>query len=337
MGDAGAQTDTHRPGLISAFRFDARGGGRPADWAELDADPLGSNVHGDLWVHLDRTASGVQRWLTDTARLPEHAAEVLLAEDPRPKFVHFPAGESHPEGFVLILRAVNLNPDADPENMVAIRLWVDANRVISLRGRKLMAEDALDRAFREGRGPLNAPDLIAHLAGAMLDRIDTVVDELEAALEEAEERVEASGEEISAVRRSAVRLRRYLGPQRDVLLRAGSDWPAWVGKRERNRLRSRAERVARVVEDIEELIARSGFAQEERHARLAERMNRSNVALTIVATVFLPMSLVASIWGMNTEQLPFAEHPNGFWIVNALIVLTGVGLAVFAWRMSRIG
>ena len=55
-----------------------------------------------------------------------------------------------------------------------------------------------------------------------------------------------------------------------------------------------------------------------------------------MATIFLPMGLVASMWGMNTERLPFADNPQGFWIVNALIAMTGNVLAAFAWRMSKI-
>jgi zinc transporter len=338
-GQADPPTES-RPGLLHAFRFDAKGGGHAADWDELDADPMGSKVHGDLWIHLERTAPGVHRWLIDTARLPEQAVDLLLAEDPRPKFQHFPADETHPEGFVLILRGVNLNPDADPENMVAIRLWVDENRVISLRRRKLMAEDDLDRAFRAGKGPTNSADLINHLTNAMMDRIDAVVDDLEGQLDDAEDRMEEANLtgvriRIGEIRRGAVRLKRYLAPQREIMLRAGAEWPAWIHKRDRNRLRARAERVARVVEDVDELITRAGFAHEELHARLTERMNRSNVGLTVVATVFLPMGLVASMWGMNTPNLPFADE-GGFWIVSGIIALVGIGLAAFAWRMSNI-
>lgn len=335
------ETLGYRAGLLYAFRMDAKGGGHVIGWPEIDADQMGSLMHGDLWIHMNRSAPRVQRWLTGNARVPEQAAEMLLAEDPRPKFVHFAGDEKHPEGFVLILRGVNLNPDADPENMVAIRLWVDEHRVISLRKRKVMAEDVLDQAFRSGIGPLNSADLINHLTNAMMDRIDAVVDELEGELDEAEDRLEDSDPDgvrlrIGEIRRSAIRLKRYLAPQREVLTRAGAEWPEWISKKERLRLHARAERVARVVEDIDELITRAGFAHDELHARLAERMNRSNVGLTIVATVFLPMSLVASIWGMNTDRLPFAGHPQGFWIVNALILVTGIGLALFAWRMSKL-
>lgn len=341
QGHAGASEAASPRGLLSAFRLDARGGGRETDRDEIGRDPLGSKAKGDLWIHLDRTAPETDRWLTGTARVPEQAVEALLAEDPRPRFIHFPADETHPEGFVLILRGVNLNPNADPENMVAVRLWVDANRVISMRRRKLLAEDVLGAALRAGKGPLNSADLVTHLANAMMDRIDAVVDELEGELDDAETRLEEAAlqgvrTQIGEIRRSTVRLKRYLAPQRDIMLRAAAEWPAWINKRDRLRLRARAERMARVVEDIDELITRAGFAHDELHARLTERMNHSNVALTTVATVFLPMGLVASMWGMNTGNLPFTEDGGGFWAVTGVILLFGAALAWFAWKMARI-
>ena len=230
------ETLGYRAGLLHAFRMDAKGGAQIIGWPEIDADPLGSQIHGDLWIHMNRAAPRVQQWLTGTARVPEQAAEMLLAEDPRPKFVHFAGDPHHPEGFVLILRGVNLNPNADPENMVAIRLWVDEHRVISLRKRKVMAEDVLDQAFRSGIGPLNSADLINHLTNAMMDRIDAVVDELEGELDEAEERLEDSDPDgvrlrIGEIRRSAVRLKRYLAPQREAWRGPGPNGPNGSARR----------------------------------------------------------------------------------------------------------
>jgi zinc transporter len=335
------ETLGYRGGLVHAFRMDGRGGGSKLGWPEIDADPLGNKIEGDIWIHMNRAAPRVQQWLTETARVPEQAAEMLLVEDPRPKFVHFPADESHPEGFVLILRGVNLNPNADPENMVSIRLWVDQHRVISLRRRKVMAVGSMRDALLKGTGAASSVDLVNLLIAALVDRIDPVVDELEADLDRAEDRLEEADlarvrTEIGEVRRSAIRLRRYLAPQRDILMHAGPELPAWVTKKEKLRLRAKAERVARVLEDIDELMMRAGFAHEELHARLDERMNRISTGLTIVATIFLPMGLIASMWGMNTDGLPLARGPMGFWLVTAIIIVVGAMLALFGWKMSRL-
>lgn len=48
------------------------------------------------------------------------------------------------------------------------------------------------------------------------------------------------------------------------------------------------------------------------------------------------MGLVASMWGMNTGNLPFTEDGGGFWAVTGVILLFGAALAWFAWKMARI-
>lgn len=333
------QGGAHRDGLIHAFRLDSRGTGLPVGWPDIEADPLGGGDARDLWVHMDRAAPGLRRWLTDTARVPEQGVDMLLIDDPRPKFVYFAPDADRPEGFVLILRGANLNPSADPENMVAIRLWVDQNRVISLLRRRLLAVEAVRDDLGSGIGATDSVDLVNRLAGALLDRIDAVVEELEGELERAEENLEktthsAARERIGEIRRAAIRLRRYLGPQRDLFLHAAADLPPWVTKRDRLRLRAKADRVARIIEDIEELDERAGFAHEELHAALEERTNRTTMRLTTVATVLLPMSLVASMWGMNLKGLPFEEDPNGFWWMAGVIAVVGVVLSVVTWVIS---
>ena len=56
------------------------------------------------------------------------------------------------DGLLLTLRGVNLNPGADPEDMVALRLWVEPDRVISIRHRPVMAVNDLRERLASGRG-----------------------------------------------------------------------------------------------------------------------------------------------------------------------------------------
>jgi len=100
-------------GLVAAYRLDGRGGGTPLDWDGIGAWQPGDGV---LWVHLNRQFEDAQRWLRERSGLDEVVVEALLAEETRPRCV--PMGN----GVMLFLRGVNLNPGADPEDMVSIRL-----------------------------------------------------------------------------------------------------------------------------------------------------------------------------------------------------------------------
>ena len=64
----------------------------------------------------------------------------------------------------------------------------------------------------------------------------------------------------------------------------------------------------------------------------ADRMNRHTMVLSLAAGIFLPVTLIAGMLGMNVAGVPLSDHPNGFWIVSGLLTLICViELAFFKW------
>lgn len=62
---------------------------------------------------------------------------------------------------------------------------------------------------------------------------------------------------------------------------------------------------------------------------LSYKLNETMKILTVVSVILMPMALIANLWGMNLEKMPFAENPTGFWLIIALLVLTGVVLTIY--------
>ena len=133
---------SEHPQLICAYRLDGDGGGEPLDWSGVNsATPAG----GVIWVHLDATHENTDAWLRAHGGLDTFVIDGLLASETRPRC------DLHNDGILLNLRGVNLDPGAEPEDMVSIRLWIDERRVISTRLRRLMAvedvREQLDHMF----------------------------------------------------------------------------------------------------------------------------------------------------------------------------------------------
>jgi Mg2+ and Co2+ transporter CorA len=94
------------------------------------------------------------------------------------------------------------------------------------------------------------------------------------------------------------------------------------------------QRLAWLDAEIVALRDRAHLLQEETMLKNAEQTNRNLQVLAIVSTLFLPASLVAGIFGMNFENIPFGSEPGGFgW---ALIVLVAISTVVF-WLLRRSG
>ncbi|HKJ95993.1 MAG TPA: zinc transporter ZntB [Gammaproteobacteria bacterium] len=319
-------SDTHEA-LICAYRGGPEGALRQTDWSGIrDWQPEA----GTLWVHLNRKASESRRWLESDSGLPGLVIEALLQEETRPRIAPMPGG------LLVILRGVNLNPGANPEDMVSIRMWIERDRLITLRGPRLLAVQDVRDDLDAGRGPATAAEVLAALAESLIARMGPVVVELDEALDTVEETLLTQQSRdmrarLIALRRQGIILRRYIAPQREVLARLASERFEVIADTDRARLREVSDRVARYMEDLEAVRDRAAVAQEELANRLTDRMNRTMYLLSVVATLFLPLSFVTGLLGVNVGGIPGADDPSGFIVLSIILAVTLAAEAAIFW------
>jgi zinc transporter len=314
--------------LIYAYAFDDSGRAVAIDSHALESR---TTAAGWLWIHLDRTNQQIEHWLRDSAGLEPLVIEALLEEETRPRCVAIG------DGLLVILRGVNLNVGADPEDMVSIRVWVDAGRVISLRNRRLMAVQDLRDAIEKGDVPATPGALLIDIAAYMIDRMGPVLADLNDAVDELEEEVlEAPGRELrtklSKIRRQAISLRRFLAPLREVLTRLYTDRTPLFDDMRRSHLREIADRLTRYIEELDSARDRAAITQEELAGRMADEMNKNMYVLSIVAGIFLPLGLLTGLMGINVGGMPGTQSNWGFAIV--CIILVGLAVIVL-WLFRR--
>lgn len=316
-------------GLIVAFLMDGNGHGRRLDWTEITQ---WRPEQGILWVHLNRDSADTQAWLREHSGIDEVAVDALLAESTRPRCAQLT------DGTLLFLRGVNLNPGADPEDMVSIRLWIENRRIVSVRMRRLLSIDDLSRALDAGQGPVGVGDFVVQLADRLISRMASVITDVDDEVDRLQEQVliAESGQlrsELTRLRREIIALRRYLAPQRDALARLAQFKATWLGDGEALHLREEAERVTRYVEDLDAARERAAVTQEELASRLSEQMNARMYVLSVVAAIFLPLGFLTGLLGINVGGIPLADSPWGF--IDVVLILAGVTalqILLFRWR-----
>ncbi|HYU15005.1 MAG TPA: zinc transporter ZntB [Candidatus Acidoferrum sp.] len=317
-------------GLVFAGVLDGKGGVRPCGW---DGVRAWRPSQGMLWVHLDYSYEESRRWLTGESGVDLGACAALLTEDPRPRVLAI--GDS----LLLIFRGVNVNLGAQPEDMVALRLWAEPSRVVTLRHRPIAAAKEQWEALLAGRGPLGPADFVVKLCESILslilqmaNGIDDTVDELEdSALAERREELRAR---LAHVRRQAIALRRYVAPQRDALTRLHGENASWLEPDARVRLREAADRMSRVVEQLDGARDRAAVTQEELASHTSELINRRLYVLSLIAAIFLPLSLIADVFGAAVGGMPLAHSPYGFLILlGVLASLSGLQI----WLFKKLG
>lgn len=315
-------------GLVFAFLLNGKGGGARLD---LDGVRRWQPGSGPLWVHLDYKGAATGDWLTRESGIDPTLVEALTADEPRPRSLVYKGG------LLAVLRGINLNPDADPEDMVSIRVWIDPSRIVTLRHRRVMAIDDIRTALESGNGPTSVGDFLEMLADRLVSRMGVALSDLDDSVDALEDEVLSRQtyelrQNLSGVRRTAIALRRYLAPQRDVMERLHAERVDWLSDTERMRLRESADRITRYVEDLDAIRDRATVMQEELNGRLAEQMNKTMYILSIVAGLFLPLGFLTGLLGINVGGIPGTES---HWAFAIFCILLGVVASVQIWFFRR--
>lgn len=306
-------------GLLCAYALDGKGGARELDWDGIAE----SGSEGFLWVHLHLDGAHARQWLSAQSKLPEVAIDALQYEDVRPRCT--PLGQ----GLLVTLRGVNLNPGADPEDMVAVRIYVDERRAVTVRRRRLMAVQDIRDELAAGRGPRNAGEFVVDLSKRLVERMGPVISDLDDNVDSMEDRSLTDAhaslrKELWSLRRVAIALRRYVAPQREAMMRMAGERTPWIDVECGQRLREVADRITRYVEDLDAARERAAIVQEELDTRLSEQMNRNTYILSVIAAIFLPLGLLAGLLGINVGGIPGDKSHWGFTIVVVGVVFIGI-------------
>jgi zinc transporter len=236
---------------------------------------------------------------------------------------------------LLILRGVNLNDNAEPEDMVSIRIWVENHRFISVQLRNLRGVEEMQGLLQSGTGPVDIGDLVTTFIEGSIVRMSPVMGDLADGIDELEDRIlqmELSGirEQIVSTRRQAIIFNRFLAPQRDIVQRLTEASISWLNEDDVLRLQEAQNDITRFVEDLQALRERSHSVQEEVANILTERLNRNTYVFSLIAAIFLPLSFLTGLLGINVPGIPGADDPEAFLIFcGILIAVVAAQVAVF--------
>jgi zinc transporter len=138
--------------------------------------------------------------------------------------------------------------------------------------------------------------------------------------------------EVSQVRSEAIALRRFIAPQRLALERLAQSSLTWLDDDDRAHLRDAADRAARFADELESARERSALMHEEMTDLRAEKMDSRALLISIVAMVFLPLTFITGLLGMNVVGIPFHDSPWAFWGVIAFCLFVGIAMTIYFIR-----
>jgi zinc transporter len=209
--------------------------------------------------------------------------------------------------------------------------------VLSVSRRTLAARGTVVAAMR--RGELTDPgDLVSALCQEISSQLDPVIASLGDAVDDCESEMQSANiydlrRHITQNRSDAIAFRRFIAPNRDALVTLAALRMDWLSDEDRLHIREAADRFARMAEELEAIRERSALLHEQLTDQRAELVEQRSLLIAVVAFIFLPLTFISGLLGMNVEGIPFAHEPWAFWGVVGFCIF--VGLVVLAWFRMR--
>ena len=234
--------------ILASYKIDGKSGTKKLTEPQISKAIKAKNL---AWVHLDAESPDTQDWLhKEISYLDPFIIEALLAEETRPRITEIG------DGALIILRGVNLNKDSSPEDMVSIRMWVDSHRIISLQKRQLKAIIEIEESIKKGNGPRNSGEFLCDLISKLFERIEVKLQALEEYADDIEEQIldnpdTSCRKHIVTVRKQAIMYKRYMSPQKDVILSLRNSEIKWLDNNNKRHIQENYDRITRYVEDLD--------------------------------------------------------------------------------------
>jgi len=291
---------------------------------------------GLLWVDMEDVTNEDAELLSDV-----FGFHPLAVEDCTSKNIHPPKIDDFEGYLFIIVHGINYHIESDVVETTELALFLGKNYVVTSHDVPMRSVSSmLDQIRKDGRLMRRGADFLAH------DIIDALVDNIMPTIEEMDEKngqleAEALHEpkretlmSIMQLKRSILALTRVILPQREIVNRLSRGEYALISERAQIYYRNIYDHLVRIemlnlgLRDMTESVLSTYLSS------VSNRMNEVMKVLTLIATIFIPLTFIAGIYGMNFANMPELGWRYGYFIILIVMAVIGVSL-VFYFRRRR--
>jgi magnesium transporter len=266
----------------------------------------------------------------------------LAIEDATDKRVGTPKIDDYGAYLFIVAQSVSYVGRAERLDLAELNLFLGPNYVVTSRWQPVPSVDELfDRARENHHILARGADFLAHtVLDSLVDLLLPAVEEMDEHIDELEQRIldrpdKALLPEVLILKRNTLRLRRSILPQRDMVNRLSrGEFGRLISNEALIFYRDVYDHIVRVEEMLEGLRDLADGALSSYLSATNNRMNEVMKAMSVVAVIFLPLTLIASIYGTNLDFSHFGLHfKYGFLLMLALMAaVTAVNVYIFKRR-----
>ncbi|MBL8140813.1 MAG: magnesium transporter CorA family protein [Acidobacteria bacterium] len=302
------------------------------EFTHLDPAWTTQSTYSMLWVDVTDITPEIAASLASAFKLHELAVEDALA------IVHHPKVESYPGVLYAILHGIDFEAAKHQFATHDVDFFVGANYLITVH-------DGVSRSIGRMRDicPRNVqimsegPAALMHrIVDGMVDNYRPEAEKIEARIDELERAVFDNthrnlSQQILRVKRDVMALRRVVSPQRDVVGRIARREFTQIDEMVGYRFRDVYDHLVRLADEAMIFHDRLGGLLDAHLSFVSNRMNEVMKVLTVITTVFGPLTVIVGLYGMNVAlpAFPGGASAQFWWIAGGMAACTVVMGAVF--------
>lgn len=256
--------------------------------------------------------------------------EDIASHEQRPKF------EDYETYLVSIMKMLSYNSKVHAEQLSIILL--DNNTVLSFQ--ETDGGDAFDiirTRIRSGKGrvrKMGADYLSYCLIDAVVDLYFVILEKIGDRIEGLEEKLmrnpsKETMKHLHGMKREMIFLRKAVWPMRELINNFERCESKLIKKTTRLFLRDLYDHTIRVIDTVETFRDLLSGMMDVYLSSVSNRMNEVMKVLTIITTIFIPLSFIAGIYGMNFDNMPELHTRNGYYILWAAMIAIAVGMVFY--------
>ena len=284
-----------------------------------------------LWVDLSDVTEAEAHILTDVFHFHPLAVEDALSK------VQFPKIEPYDGYLYVILHGIDFQAAAHQFATRDVDFFLGSNYLVTVHdGRSRSIANLRDICDRHSHildeGPVG---LLHRVVDSMVDNYQPQMEKLEDRISQLEEQAYVGRapmvRELVGLKRDLASMRRILMPQRDAVGRlARREFPA-ISVEMAYRFRDVYDHVVRYADEMIMFQDRVTGILEVNLAAVSNRLNQIMKVLTVMSTIFLPLTVLTGMWGMNVmlPLFPGGEHTQFWWLTGLMVAISLVMLGVF--------
>ncbi|PKL57944.1 MAG: magnesium and cobalt transport protein CorA [Methanomicrobiales archaeon HGW-Methanomicrobiales-5] len=252
--------------------------------------------------------------------------------------------EEFPSYVFIVLKMMSFNQAANSVEIEQVSLIVGDNYVISFQEQEGDVFNTVRDRLRTAKGRIRSmkSEYLAYsLMDAIVDRYFVAVERIGDRIEDIDDRILAEPKpkdinEIHGLKRDILSLRKAVWPLREEIGRLEKSESSIIGQETKVFWRDLYDHTIQIIDMVETYRDILGGLQDTYLSSISNRMNEVMKVLTIIATIFIPLTFIVGVYGMNFEHMPELKWPFGYYLVWAVMLVIGIGLLAYFKRKKWI-